>query len=253
MTPSWEYRCHQFFAASGAIGVLLCLVAWEALWPQPPDFDMTGAQTAQFYGENQTGMLLGIVVTSIGLPFLMLWSLQLGSMMRRLEGGSALASIAATVGVLTIDILLVFDLAVWAVAAYRPTTTSPDVTRAFSDLGWISSMFIWPPLAMGMALIGVLILKTQHKAGSLPKWTGWVSIIAAIAEPGQAGIIFTKSGVFAPNGLLSWYLAVFTWGPWILLLSIAQVRHLKRNWASASGELGAAANADLRPAQAQQV
>jgi hypothetical protein len=233
MSPSWEYRWHQFFAASGAIGVLLCLIAWEALWPQPPDFDMSGVQTAQFYAEHQTGMLLGIVVTSIGLPFLMLWSLQLGSMLRRLEGGSALVSIAATVGVLTIDILLVFDLAVWAVAAYRPAETNPDVTRAFSDLGWISSMFIWPPLALGMALIGVVILKTQHKAGALPAWTGWISIVAAIAEPGQAGIIFAKSGVFAPDGLGSWYLAVFTWGPWILLLSIAQVRHLAKTRTSA--------------------
>lgn len=229
MSPTWEYRWHQFFALSGVIGVVMCLVAWEVCWPQPPDFDLSAADTAAFYAAHQQGMLIGIVITSIGLPFLMAWTLQLGAMMRRLEGGSSMVSIVATVGTLTIDILLVFDLAVWAVAAYRPTDTAPDITRAFSDLGWISSMFIWPPLAVGMALTGVLIYTTRHQAGALPMWAAWVSWIAAVAEPGQAVIIFEKSGPFAPDGAMSWYLAVFTWGPWILLLSIAMSRVLAKS------------------------
>jgi hypothetical protein len=235
MSPKWEYRWQQLFASSGVIGVVLCLVAWEFCWPQPPAFDLSAADTATFYAAHQQGMLIGIVVTSIGLPFLMAWTLQLGAMMRRLEGGSPMVSIVATVGTLTIDILLVFDLAVWAVAAYRPADTAPDVTRAFSDLGWISSMFIWPPLAVGMALTGVLIYKTRHQVGALPTWAAWVSWIAAVAEPGQAVIIFEKSGPFAPDGVLSWYLAVFTWGPWILLLSIAMSQVLAKSARAAIG------------------
>jgi hypothetical protein len=55
----------------------------------------------------------------------------------------------------------------------------------------------------------------------------------ARVEPGQAGIIFDKSGLFAPNGLGSWYLAVFTWGPWIVFISIAQACILAREKATA--------------------
>lgn len=228
MPITWDYRWQRFFALSGILGVFLCLLSWEVFWPQPPDFSMTGAQTAQFYSSHQLGMLIGITLSSVGMPFLASWDLQLGAMMRKLEGGSGLVSTVATVGITAIPVLLSFDCAVWAVAAYRPASTNPDVTRAMSDLGWISSMLIWPPLCLGMVLVGVVILKRQDVPGAFPKWLGWFSIFVGAVEPGQAGIIFEKTGLFAPNGLGSWYLAVFTWGPWIILMSIAQFRILAR-------------------------
>jgi hypothetical protein len=171
-------------------------------------------------------MLIGVTLSSLGMPFLIAWTIQLGAMLRRLEGGSGLVAIVATVGTISIPILLVYDVVVWAIAAYRPQDTTADVTRAFSDLGWISSMLIWPPLAAGMALTGVIIMKTRRKPGAFPVWLGWFSYIVAIAELGQAPIIFYKSGPFAPDGAGSWYLAVFTWGPWIIALSIQMSRML---------------------------
>jgi hypothetical protein len=139
-------------------------------------------------------MLIGVTLSSLGMPFLIAWTIQLGAMLRRLEGGSGLVAIVATVGTISIPILLVYDVVVWAIAAYRPQDTTPDVTRAFSDLGWISSMLIWPPLAAGMALTGVIIMKTRRKPGAFPVWLGWFSYIVAIAELGQAPIIFYKTG-----------------------------------------------------------
>jgi hypothetical protein len=225
-SDNWDYQWQQVFAVSGVVGVALCLVAWEVFWPQPPDFSMSGAQTAQFYAVHQAGMLIGITLSAVGMPFLIAWTIQLGAMLRRLEGGSGLVAIVATVGTVSIPILLAFDCAVWSVAAYRPETSNPDVTRAFSDLGWISSMLIWPPLAAGMALTGVVIFKSRRQVGAFPLWAGWLSYLVAFAELGQAGIIFYKSGPFAPNGAGSWYLAVFTWGPWIVLLSVQMSRML---------------------------
>ena len=227
-TQGFDYRWQQVFAVSGVVGVVLCLVAWEVFFPQPPDFAMSGSQTAQFYASHQNGMLIGITLSSIGMPFLIAWTIQLGAMLRRLEGGSGLVAIVATVGTVSIPILLSFDVAVWAIAAYRPQDTSADVTRAFSDLGWIASMLIWPPLCAGMALTGVIIMKTRGKVGAFPAWLGWFSYIVAIAEFGQAAIIFYKSGPFAPDGAGSWYLAVFTWGPWIIALSVQMSRMLAR-------------------------
>src|ERR1700687_1826394 len=220
VSRDFAYRCQQVFALSGLVGVVLCLVAWELCFPQPPDFTMSGPATAQFYASHQTGMLIGITLSSIGMPLLIAWTIQLGGMLRRLEGGSGLGAIVATLGNVSVPILLAFDRAGLAIAAYRPETTSPDVTRAFSDLGWISSMLIWPPLAAGMALTGVIIFKSRRKAGAFPAWLGWLSYLVAIAEFGQLPIIFYKSGPSAPNGAGSLYLAAFPWGPWIIVLCV---------------------------------
>jgi len=91
-------------------------------------------------------------------------------------------------------------------------------------------------LALGMALAGVLIIKTQGRSGSLPAWLGYFSLAVALCEFGQLPIFFFKTGPFSGNGLGAWYLATFTWGPWILaagwamyrVLGRQQVEHLKQ-------------------------
>src|SRR5246500_1104614 len=186
VSRDFDYRWQQVFALSGLVGVVLCLLAWEAFFPQPPDFAMSGPQTAQFYASHQTGMLIGITLSSLGMPFLIAWTIQLGAMLRRLEGGSGLVAIVATVGTISIPILLVYDVVVWAIAAYRPQDTTADVTRAFSDLGWISSMLIWPPLATGMALTGVIIFKSRGQAGAFPVWLRLGGFISSRSETGPA-------------------------------------------------------------------
>src|SRR6201997_4941244 len=194
VSQDFDYRWQQVFAISGVVGVVLCLVAWEVFMPQPPDFTMSGPQTQTFYSNHQTGMLIGVTLSSLGMPFLIAWTIQLGAMLRRLEGGSGLVAIVATVGTISIPILLVYDVVVWAIAAYRPQDTNADVTRAFSDLGWISSMLIWPPLAAGMALTGVIIFKSRGQAGAFPVWLGWVRYPLGVSPLGPAARPFFTSG-----------------------------------------------------------
>ncbi|MCW2628615.1 hypothetical protein [Mycobacterium sp.] len=61
--------------------------------------------------------------------------------------------------------------------------------------------------------------------------SGLVGVVLCIVAwelcfPQPPDFIFYKSGPFAPNGAGSWYLAVFTWGPWIIALSIQMSRML---------------------------
>src|ERR1700740_1034582 len=83
VSHDWDHRWQQAFALSGLAGVVLGLLAWEVFWPQPPDFAMSGPQTAQFYASHQTSMLIGITLSAIGMPFLIAWTIQLGAMIRR--------------------------------------------------------------------------------------------------------------------------------------------------------------------------
>jgi hypothetical protein len=153
------------------------------------------------------------------------------------------ASLAAS------PILLSFDLAIFGVVAFRPSETTPDVTRAMSDVAWLGSQHIWPMLAAGMALAGILIVKTQGRSGSLPAWLGYFSLVVALCEFGQLPIFFFKTGPFSGNGVGAWYLATFTWGPWILAAGWAMYRVLGRQQAervnhserSDVGSLGASA------------
>jgi hypothetical protein len=223
-----DYGWQKFFAVCAFLFAAFTFAGLEIFWPQPPSFDLTAQETADFYVAHQTGFRIGITLCTIGMAFLLAWTVQFGLMLWRLEGGSHAGSAVTIASLAASPVLLSFDLAVFAIAAFRPADTSPDVTRALSDLAWLGSQLIWPMLALGMAVSGLLILRTQGKPGAFPAWLGYFGLVCAVAELGQAGIIFEKSGPFAGDGAFSWYLATFTWGPWILAAGWVMYRMLHR-------------------------
>jgi hypothetical protein len=132
----------------------------------------------------------------------------------------------AVVSLIASPVLLSFDLAIFAIAVFRPTSTDPDVTRAVSDIAWVGSELIWPMLAAGMALGGLVMLRTRHQLGGFPAWLGWYSLLAAGIEFFQIPIIFVKTGGFSASGAFAWYSTTGSWGIWALSLGVAMLRIL---------------------------
>ncbi|HTK64786.1 MAG TPA: hypothetical protein VL595_20530 [Pseudonocardia sp.] len=215
MTPREDLKWQRFCAACALPFVLFTFAGLEVFWPQPMSFALTAEQTAAFYVEHRTGFLLGVIACSVGMAFLLIWTIQLGLMLWRLEGNSRIVSLVTTVSLAASPILLSFDLAIFGVAAFRPGDTDPHVTRMLSDVAWLGSQHIWPMLTVGMAFTGLLILKTRDQPGAFPAWLGYFSLFVAVGEFGQVGVFFFKTGPIAGDGIAAWYLATFTWGVWI--------------------------------------
>ncbi|MGV9840028.1 hypothetical protein ACWDUL_38340 [Nocardia niigatensis] len=215
----------RFFTWNGLLFAVFCGVGLEVFMPQPPHFDISAVATADYYVAHSRGFLTGITLCGIAMAFLLAWSLQLGYMLWQADC-ARIATVVAIVSLAASPILLSFDLAFFAVAVYRAGEVNPDVTQAFSDVAWIGSMLIWPQLGFSMLLVGILILRQRGRAAVFPAWLGWLSIAVAVVEPGQAGIIFAKNGPFAPDAVLTWYAAVFTWGSWIVALTVVMLRRL---------------------------
>jgi hypothetical protein len=216
MTPREDLQWQRFFAACALPFVVFTFAGLEVCWPQPMSFGLTAQQTAAFYIEHKNGFLSGVILCSIGMAFLLMWTIQLGLMLSRLEGNSRIVSLVTLVSLAASPILLSFDLAIFGVAAFRPDDVDPDITRMLSDIAWLGSQHIWPMLTVGMALTGVLMLKTRDRPNAFPAWLGYFSLFVAIGEFGQIGVFFFKTGPISGNGIAAWYLATFTWGAWIL-------------------------------------
>jgi len=244
-----DYIWQRFFTACGFLFFVFTGLGLEAFWPQPPSFAWTAEQTAAYYVEHQTGFFIGVVLCSIGMAFLLAWTVQFCLMLWQLEGGSRAVSAVIVASLAASPILLSFDLAIFGVAAYRPAEISPEITRALSDIAWLGSQHIWPMLMLGMALSGILILRTQGRPGSFPSWLGYFSLLVAVCELGQLPIFFVKSGPFSGDGAGAWYLATFSWGPWILAAAVAMYRVLGRLQAEYSADEARAqtARADQTP------
>jgi hypothetical protein len=222
----FDHRWQRFFASCCVIFAVLTGAGLEGFWPQPPSFDLSARQTAHYYVAHRGGMLVGITLITVGMAFLLAWTVQYGLMLWRLPGGSPAVAAVALACLVASPILLSFDLVLFAVAAFRAASTSPDVTRALSDVAWIGSELIWPMLGAGMALGGVLILRTRREPGAFPGWLGWLGLVVAAVEPFQIPIIFVKTGPFAADGIFAWYFTVGSWGVWALASGAVMWRSL---------------------------
>ena len=215
----WE----KAFAWSGFAFAFFCLLGLEVVGPQPPDFSASATVTATYYVHHREGILWLTTLCGVSMAFLVAWTIQVGVMLWRRAELPRAAVLVAIASLFTTPALLSFDLTFFGIAAYRAGTISPDLTQALSDVAWIGSMLIWPPLCVGMAVLGVLILRMRGPR-VFPRWTGWYSLFCAEVEPFQATIIFYKHGPFGPRGWTTWYAAVFTWGFGILALTYVMVR-----------------------------
>lgn len=171
---------------------------------QPPPQAWWGlARIVQWFNDNRTGLLVGF-----GIIFLM-GSFSLGSTaliaysVRRMSVSPAFAysyliiySLAAVPGMLLTCIALV-------VGAMRPDR-DPRLLSLLYDMGFLSFSGTMGIFLIGSVIWAVAILLDKNRV--LPKWFGYLNICNALTEVVVATCCIMKSGPFAWNGVISFYI-----------------------------------------------
>lgn len=226
-----DHRWQRFFAISGVPFFIVGCVGWLVLGPGPPSFNISGAQTAAFFLQHGvTRYLIGLTIFEIAFLLNLFWTVQLGVMLWRLEGGSRIITLVAILSALTVPIIMLLDTAFWAAAVYRAGSIDPQIVQALNDAAWFGAIFFWPVMLTFWPLTGYLIRRSQGQPGALPKWSGTMSYILAPTQVLWLGGVFTKSGPFAMNGLLGYWIPLAAWGSYCVVLSVSMYRALGRSW-----------------------
>jgi hypothetical protein len=214
-------RWARYGAASGIVFVILLVVGFLVVTPKPPDADASGQAFASYFTDHQDAIRIGLTLVGAGLFF---WIWFLGSLRSALagaEGGTGrLASIAYAGGILAGGFLLLAVTAV-ATAAYRPDQVDPNITRALNDL---SLMCGGAATGAFLALFAAAAIAGYRYRPFSPTVAG-LSALAAIAQLGTFGVVFTDSGAFAPDGALGLVVPVVGFIVGVVALSVALVRN----------------------------
>lgn len=163
----------------------------------------------QWFGDNHTGLLVGFgIMFLIGALCIASTALIVYSI-RRMSVSPAFAysylilySLAAVPGMLLTCIALV-------VGALRPDR-DPKLMGLLYDMGFLSFSG-----TMGIFLIGSVIWAIAillDKNGILPKWFGYFNICNALTEVVVATCCIMKSGPFAWNGVIAFYINMVVFG-----------------------------------------
>jgi hypothetical protein len=223
-----EDRYVEYGAATGIVFVVLSLVGF-IVFPTPPDLNAPAQDWASYFLGHHDGVRASLVLLAVAM-FFFIWFLgTLTSVLRIATGTPRLPSIAFAGGILGAASLLV-GISAEAVAAFRPQGVDPLITRAMNDIFVLVGVAAIPAFVAFFAATAVVILRT----GAFPAWLGWVLVTAAVVQPLTFGALFTKSGAFAGDGALGFFVPLI-----VAFVAIFALSALLTAWAREAARPGA--------------
>jgi hypothetical protein len=197
------------------------LVWWRLFHMMPPpSAKWSAGQIARFYQENSFQIKLGATVAGWTSGFMVPISVVVGIQISRHEAGKPIWSTLAVAGGSLMSIPLMLPPIFWGVAAFTPTR-APEITAIMHELAMLTFVttdqyyiFMW------VAIAAICLIPNTVLYSPFPRWFGYYTAWTALMfEPGAIAFL-TRSGPFAWNGLLVFWLPVVTFFVWIVVMAV---------------------------------
>jgi hypothetical protein len=213
-------------------GPACIVVFFVGFWPiagfmPPPSPTNSPAQVAAFYAEHTTAIRLGLVIGMFAAALLGMWSGGISVQLKRIEGIHSPLTYAQLVLGAALPLIFILPMMFWEVAAFRPDRPAGE-TVLLNDLGWlpfVGVVFTGVPWAIA---IGLAILRDPRPEPVFPRWSGYLTLwVSLIFTPGCL-VVFFKTGPFAWNGPLAFWMVILVFAGWSLMFSWLLLRAIDR-------------------------
>jgi len=229
MTRSFKYW--RLCAAMGPVFLLAFIICWGVLGynipPIPADF--TAEQLAQHFrthaNEVRAGMAGAMLFGVLYLP----WTLAITKVMQTLEtdGNDIMSTLQMWGGGITV-VPLVTSSVFWLTGAYRPDELEPKTLQMLYDMGWLLIDMFYAITTVAMVALGVGGLADKRARPLFPRWVCWYTIWAGVSFLFELLMPFFKSGLFARQGSLNFWIEFLVWFFYILLVTFSLFKAISR-------------------------
>jgi hypothetical protein len=215
---------------SAAAFFLLWLVGFVffAQWIPPIPPSAPASEIAAMFQARSVPIRVGMVLMSVGAVFYLPWSMVLSDLIKEIEGWSFfLAGTQLAAGVVS-SITFFLPAFLWATAAFRPER-NPEVTQALVDLGWL--FFITPiaPFILQYAILAAAIFGDKRTQPAYPRWAAYLQLWVILSFLPALAATFLKTGPFAWNGLLVWWIPFAMFTGWFVTMIVLTRRAVLRS------------------------
>lgn len=192
----------------------------------PPKPGLTEVQIVEFVQSNAKSMQIAWVLLALTLGTASLSSGLIVTQMRRMEGVSAALSYAY-LSVLAVAALpgCLFCSLMFALAAFRPDR-EPRVIVMLYDMGMLSFVGSLGCFVTQYMVFAVAIF--LDKRGIFPRWLAYMSIWGIVTELVAVPIWTFRSGPYAWDGLISFYLGTVIFVVWEVCLIVCLYKAIKQ-------------------------
>jgi hypothetical protein len=184
---------------------------------------------AEFYQRNIFTIRFGILTAMISSALLIPFGAVIAVQMKRIEDDVApILSIVEVMAATVTSIILLLATVVWTVAAFRPERAA-EVILSYNDFAWILLLMTFSPFLVQFTAIGFALLSDRNDPPLFPQWAGYFNFwLAFLAVPGGL-ITFFKSGPFAWNGLLAFWIPIVAFIAWFFVMAPLLIQAIRRN------------------------
>lgn len=214
-------------------GFLCPIVMFTGLWPlanffPPPSPGDSAEVIVNLYTEHLTGIRAGMIFFMVSAALYGAFSAAIAAQMRRMECRETpvLTYTQLAAGIASIWLFLLPGL-IFSVAAFRPER-SPDVTQALNDIGWFTFVMPFTLGFMQNLALGFAILGDKRPEPVMPRWVGYFNLWIALLFIPACLLTFFKSGPFAWDGLLAFWIPAGVFGGWFFLIALMVLRGIRQ-------------------------
>lgn len=210
-------------------GTLMFIGVWPLMHifpPFPPT--LSPAEVAARYRDNATGFLAGGILVMMASVLVMPFVGVITTFMKKIEGEHSpltwgFLAISAATWTTVFIVGLTFSLAAFRLDA------SDETIRTFSDYNFF--MLVVPGFLFcgQVAFFGAAILADGRKPPVLPRWLGYLQLWVCVLSLPALIVPLFKTGPFAWNGALGFWLPTFAFGAWMAGTVWAMLDAVKRN------------------------
>lgn len=139
----------------------------------------------------------------------------------------------------------------WIANTWRSTERSPDVIYLLNDIAWLQFIGGLALITPMFVVVAVVALTGTRPNPVFPRWVGYQSILTFMLFLPDQMLFFFKSGPFAWNGLLGFWIPLTVFCAWFVTIFCIIRRAVVQEMRTAPVDVGPRRQADLTPADVQ--
>ena len=225
--PAQEYGLWRLCLWSGPLFMAVFIVFWGVMGHNIPPWsgDLPAATIAGWFRAEASTIRLGMVIAMTAAPLYCVWGLGIGRVMTRVVGkDSLLVDIQVWGAGLTVIPLLVAT-SFWLAGAYRPDALPDATLQLLYDMAWLLIDLAYFTTSIQLFAAGAGFLRDRRARPLVPRWFAiWVGFmfIAECLMP------MFKTGPFARDGVLNFWIEFMIWFVWCPTLSFMLLGAVRR-------------------------
>lgn len=211
----------QKFCAHAGLVWAICIglgIFGIAGWLPLPAPGTSAQDIAALFQDHQIAIRIGVTLAGVGSVLVWPFSVAISQQLHRMEGPrhplADTQMISSTGAVLAV----LLPAYVWLAMAYRPDVTSPETLQMANDFNWFLFVGFFPPSIVQNVCIGLCILRATPDQQVYPRWLGYLNLWTAVLFLPGALLPFFKSGPFAWDGLLGFWVVATAFFTWVLVM-----------------------------------